>query len=700
MRPRAVVVATVAAALIIAMAPAAVADPDGNVPESASEEGGGFPAFNESQGCGQPSTSNPLATEIGGLPDSEPVRGFKGGFFGRTIGDIRDQLVSWEVPGSGGHTVKVHERALPAFENVTANLAAEAAQGNVYAVRSEHTFGFNARTVGGVYSISNHGLGTAVDVNSTTNPYRADNVLITDMPDWFVKAWTDAGFCWGGDWINIKDPMHFSWMGPTATPGYGDVPLDHAPDTAVANFTSPVASYDLPFGALDAASGYAIADATGNGLVDVFQVSQKTYGVQMDWSRGHRRHDWCAVDREAIVGKELNGRQVMFGDRERNGRLDLWLVDDSGATLDLEIVLRSEDFEESVTVATAVPVLSDDLYMLGDHDRDGYVDLFAVRRTAADTMIEVWNGADDYQSMLGTFPTPLGDTRTAHLTLGDRNLDDLPDIFVLEDGLLRIALNGYGAVDESLAGPDAGTAWDVTMADFDGDGRDDLFVLDEAGTLDVYLGNTQLAGETLTSWFVPASWDCNTGEPLYNYQGLFRDDEGSVHENDIDTIGGLGITKGCNPPFNDEFCPNRSVSRGEMAAFLDRALGLPDATMDHFVDDGGSIFETNINRIAAAGITIGCNPPDNDRFCPGDKVTRGQMAAFLVRAFDLVEGSGSNSFVDDAGSIFEEDIDKLATAAVTLGCNPPANDRYCPLRNVTRAEMASFLVRALRTIEP
>ena len=51
-----------------------------------------------------------------------------------------------------------------------------------------------------------------------------------------------------------------------------------------------------------------------------------------------------------------------------------------------------------------------------------------------------------------------------------------------------------------------------------------------------------------------------------------------------------------------------------------------------FVDDDGSIFEEDIERLAAAGITRGCNPPINDRFCPNDPVTRAQMAAFLHRA--------------------------------------------------------------------
>ncbi|MGH8936715.1 MAG: PQQ-dependent sugar dehydrogenase, partial [Acidimicrobiia bacterium] len=47
------------------------------------------------------------------------------------------------------------------------------------------------------------------------------------------------------------------------------------------------------------------------------------------------------------------------------------------------------------------------------------------------------------------------------------------------------------------------------------------------------------------------------------------------------------------------------------------------------------IFEEDINRLAAAGITFGCNPPDNDRYCPDDPVLRDQMASFLARALDL-----------------------------------------------------------------
>ncbi len=46
----------------------------------------------------------------------------------------------------------------------------------------------------------------------------------------------------------------------------------------------------------------------------------------------------------------------------------------------------------------------------------------------------------------------------------------------------------------------------------------------------------------------------------------------------------------------------------------------------------GSVLRFDIDKLAMAGVTLGCNPPGSDRFCPGNNVTRGQIAAFLFRA--------------------------------------------------------------------
>ncbi|MFQ5518053.1 MAG: Ig-like domain-containing protein, partial [Acidimicrobiia bacterium] len=65
----------------------------------------------------------------------------------------------------------------------------------------------------------------------------------------------------------------------------------------------------------------------------------------------------------------------------------------------------------------------------------------------------------------------------------------------------------------------------------------------------------------------------------------FGDTAGSVHAASIVAIWAAGITRGCNPPANDSYCPDDTVARGQMAAFLVRALGLGPADGDYFTDD-------------------------------------------------------------------------------------------------------------------
>jgi hypothetical protein len=176
--------------------------------------------------------------------------------------------------------------------------------------------------------------------------------------------------------------------------------------------------------------------------------------------------------------------------------------------------------------------------------------------------------------------------------------------------------------------------------------------------------------------------------------GSFVDDDGNIHEGGIEAVAAQGITLGCNPPANDRFCPEDPVTRGQMAAFLARARPMATAGADSFIDDDGHLFEDAIDRVASAGITLGCDPPVNDRFCPDDVVTRAQMAMMLARAFHLPP-SAKDRFIDDTGHVAEPAIARVAAAGITQGCNPPANDRFCPEDVVTRAQMATFLTRAL-----
>jgi hypothetical protein len=199
------------------------------------------------------------------------------------------------------------------------------------------------------------------------------------------------------------------------------------------------------------------------------------------------------------------------------------------------------------------------------------------------------------------------------------------------------------------------------------------------------------------------------GNACYRLLGTFRDQiqgrmvgfedvGGSSHINDILAISEAGITRGCNPPANTRFCPKDPVTREQMAAFMVRALGLTrTSSAGNFRDvSSSSTFAADINRLATAGITRGCNPPANDRFCPKDRVSRQEMAAFIVRAESLSRTSSAGNFSDVSSSnTFSRDINRLATAGVTRGCNPPSNTRFCPRDAVTREQMASFIRRGM-----
>ncbi len=173
----------------------------------------------------------------------------------------------------------------------------------------------------------------------------------------------------------------------------------------------------------------------------------------------------------------------------------------------------------------------------------------------------------------------------------------------------------------------------------------------------------------------------------------FADDDFSIFEKDIEWLFSAGITKGCNPPTNDKYCPNDPLTRGQLAAMISRALDLPATSTDYFFDDDGGVFEDDINKLAEAGITFGCNVA-GDKYCPTGLVTRGEMAAMLDRALDLAD-TATDYFTDDDGSIFEASINRVAEAGITRGCNPPANDNYCPDDLLTRGQIAAFFRRAL-----
>jgi len=176
---------------------------------------------------------------------------------------------------------------------------------------------------------------------------------------------------------------------------------------------------------------------------------------------------------------------------------------------------------------------------------------------------------------------------------------------------------------------------------------------------------------------------------------LFKDlPPGATGHDEAQKLHDAGVTQGCQAAPCRLFCPDDAVTRGQMAAFIVRAANLPiPSSAPPFSDVPATHpFAKEIAALVAAKITQGCG--DGTSYCPDTAVTRGQMAAFISRAKGWTSWSGSHpGFLDVPPShAFHAQIMALASHGVTQGCGD--GTKYCPDQPITRGQMAVFLARA------
>ena len=168
----------------------------------------------------------------------------------------------------------------------------------------------------------------------------------------------------------------------------------------------------------------------------------------------------------------------------------------------------------------------------------------------------------------------------------------------------------------------------------------------------------------------------------------------------IEDIFHNGITGGCGA---GGYCPSNAVTRAQMAVFILKAehgsAFVPPPCTGVFADVAcpGAFAVDWIEQLFAEGVTGGCG---GGNYCPGNPVTRAQMAVFLVK------GEHGSSFVPPActglfGDVpcpagFAVDwIEQLANEAITGGCG---GGNYCPNNSVTRGQMAVFLSKTFHLL--
>lgn len=114
----------------------------------------------------------------------------------------------------------------------------------------------------------------------------------------------------------------------------------------------------------------------------------------------------------------------------------------------------------------------------------------------------------------------------------------------------------------------------------------------------------------------------------------------------------------------------------------------------------GHIFYTEIGKLSALGITLGC---DTGRYCPDANTTREQMAIFIERSIGVFNPPVpmQQTFADVPPTLVGYPfIEDFVTRGITLGCDAGPPRLYCPTVAVTREQMAIFIMRGLGVFTP
>ncbi len=168
----------------------------------------------------------------------------------------------------------------------------------------------------------------------------------------------------------------------------------------------------------------------------------------------------------------------------------------------------------------------------------------------------------------------------------------------------------------------------------------------------------------------------------------------------LQNLDGIKIFAGTGCPDSDDLCADDPLLRWEMAVWLIRSFDRFDPSAintSRFADvDPAQWWAPHAERLAEMGFAEPCND-EPLRFCGEEPITRGEVAAVLVKALKL--GPSERYWFTDVTTEHPHvnDISRLANARLTAGCHEsPA--RFCPDRNITRGQMAQFLASARRLV--
>ena len=220
-----------------------------------------------------------------------------------------------------------------------------------------------------------------------------------------------------------------------------------------------------------------------------------------------------------------------------------------------------------------------------------------------------------------------------------------------------------------------------------------------------------LGAVALVAPFVPGvAWAANGTPPAppdYTSQACppsrtpnaqFADTGSDPFAGEINCIAAYDISNGRG---NNQYDPGLTVLRQQMALFLQNMLAdarkgaAPGSYPCQFVDLG-NVPQAERDAICALADAKIAQGQDSTHFNPGGKVTRAQMASFLVRTLSYagltINAPAGVDYFDDDAPPHEANINKLASVGVVQG---HGGGRYGPGEGLPRDEMAAFLARTL-----
>lgn len=216
--------------------------------------------------------------------------------------------------------------------------------------------------------------------------------------------------------------------------------------------------------------------------------------------------------------------------------------------------------------------------------------------------------------------------------------------------------------------------------------------LDDRGDMHHHLDFRQVYASVLEGWLdADATQVLGAGYSQLDLfgapEGVFLDVRGGEYYAEaVAWLADTGITRGTTAT---TFSPHDPVTRGQMATFLHRYNGEPGGSpRNPFADvPRRQYYAPSVDWLATQGITAGTSATT---FSPDDVVTRAQMATFLWRMEGSPNAPAAGFGDVPRGSYFSRAVDWLLHRGITTGTSPTT---FSPNGAVTRAQMAAFLYR-------